>query len=240
MCPEHLRHLQHQICRSSALGELAGEPETDHFRQQHVDRLADHDRLGFDSADAPANHTETVDHRRVAVGSDQAVRVEGVTVVPHHLGQILEVDLVDDSGGRRNDPEVIESGLTPLQKFVPLLVPLELLVGVDLERHPGVESIDLNRVVDHQIAGDQRIDLLGCCFVTHHLDDGRSHGRQIDHRGYACEVLQDDAPRRECDLGLTHFGGVVRCDCPDVFIGYCMAVEIPKGGFQQHLDGIRE
>ena len=38
-------------------------------------RLAEHGRLGLDAADAPAEHGETVDHRRVAVGADQRVGI---------------------------------------------------------------------------------------------------------------------------------------------------------------------
>ena len=101
----------------------------DDLRKQHVDRLAHHGRLGLDPADAPADHPEAIDHRGVAVGAHQAVRVQPLTVVPDHLGQILEVDLVDDAGGRRHHPEVGERRLAPLQELVPLLVSLELLAA---------------------------------------------------------------------------------------------------------------
>ena len=39
----------------------------------HVERLAEHDGLGLDPADAPAEHAERVDHRGVRVGADQRV-----------------------------------------------------------------------------------------------------------------------------------------------------------------------
>ena len=55
--------------------QLAGEPETDDLGDQHADRLAEHRRFGLDPADAPAEHAEAVDHRRVAVGADQRVRI---------------------------------------------------------------------------------------------------------------------------------------------------------------------
>ena len=89
-------------------GRLPGEVEADDLRQQHVDRLAEHHGLGFDPADAPADHAEPVDHRGVAVGSDQRVRIEHAVLVPDDLGEILQVDLVDDADGGRHDPEVVE------------------------------------------------------------------------------------------------------------------------------------
>ena len=61
--------------RSTPSRQLAVELEADHLRQQHRDRLAEHRRLGLDPADAPAEHAEAVDHRRVGVGADQGVGV---------------------------------------------------------------------------------------------------------------------------------------------------------------------
>ena len=41
--------------------------------RHHVERLAEHHRLGLDAAHAPAQHAEAVDHRGVGVGADQRV-----------------------------------------------------------------------------------------------------------------------------------------------------------------------
>ena len=49
----------------------SGEPETDHLGQEHRDRLTEHRRLGLDPTDAPADHSEAVDHGRVRIGADQ-------------------------------------------------------------------------------------------------------------------------------------------------------------------------
>ena len=84
----------------------------------------------------PAEHAETVDHRRVRIGADQRIWIEGAAAVPHHLGQVLEIDLVNDAGGGGDNPEVVECGLAPLQEFVALVVALELQLAVDLKRHP--------------------------------------------------------------------------------------------------------
>ena len=54
---------------------LPVELEADHLGDQHRDRLAEHRRLGLDAADAPAEHGEAVDHRRVAVGADERVGI---------------------------------------------------------------------------------------------------------------------------------------------------------------------
>jgi hypothetical protein len=44
--------------------------------------------------------------------------------------QVLEVDLVDDAGHRRHNPEVIERSLSPMQEFVALPVALEFQLGI--------------------------------------------------------------------------------------------------------------
>src|SRR5207245_10238664 len=57
-----------------SLGQRARQPEPDDLWHEHRERLAEHSRLGFDAADAPAQHPEPVDHRRVRVGADERVR----------------------------------------------------------------------------------------------------------------------------------------------------------------------
>ncbi len=58
-----------------AFAKCAGELEADDLRHEHRDRLAEHRGLGFDPADAPAEHAEAVDHRRVRIGADERVRI---------------------------------------------------------------------------------------------------------------------------------------------------------------------
>ncbi len=55
---------------------LAAQMHTHHFRRQKINRLSEHSRFRFDSADAPADHAETVDHGRVRIGADQRVGIE--------------------------------------------------------------------------------------------------------------------------------------------------------------------
>ena len=59
------------------------------------------------------------------------------------------------------------------------------------------EAVDLHRVVDHQIDRHQRVDPLGIAAEPLHR---APHGRQIDHRRHAGEVLEDDAGGLERDL----------------------------------------
>ena len=161
---QQLGHGQHQVGGGGALLQLAGQLEAEHLRDQHRHRLAEHRRLGLDPAHAPAQHAEAVDHRRVRVGADQRVGIGqgwagSVSFVDeHHPGQVLEVDLVDDAGVGRDDAEVVEGLLAPAQERVALLVALELELGVALERRRGPEGVDLDRVVDDQLGGHERID----------------------------------------------------------------------------------
>jgi hypothetical protein len=62
---ELLRHRQDEVGRGGSLAQPAAELEADDLRHEHRDRLTEHGRLGLDPADAPAEHPEPVDHRRV-------------------------------------------------------------------------------------------------------------------------------------------------------------------------------
>ena len=69
---------------------------------------------------------------------------------------MLEVDLVADAGCGRNDAEVVEGVLAPLEERVALAVALEVALGVYGKGAGVAEGIDLDRVVDHQVDVDQR------------------------------------------------------------------------------------
>ena len=67
---KHLYDSQRHIGCSYTRAQRAGQLESADFWQQHVNRLTKHHGLGFDSTDAPAENTEPVDHRRVAIGAN--------------------------------------------------------------------------------------------------------------------------------------------------------------------------
>ena len=127
---EHLGDGQHQVGGRRPFGKRARELEADDLRHQHRDRLAQHRRLGLDPADAPAQHAQAVDHRRVRVGADQRVGIGQQLAVAavsrrrgeDHAGEVFEVHLVDDAGVGRDDPEVLERVLAPAEERVALAV----------------------------------------------------------------------------------------------------------------------
>ncbi len=116
--PQHLRDREHKIGRGNAVLEFAGQTKAHHFRDQHGDRLAEHGGLGLDTANAPTEHREAIDHGGVAVGADQRVgkgyRVYALALlVPHGLRQIFEIDLVADAGAGRHHAEIVERARAP-------------------------------------------------------------------------------------------------------------------------------
>ena len=195
--PQDLRDGEDEVGRGRALAQRAGQPEADDLRHEHRERLAEHRRLGLDPADAPAEHAEAVDHRRVRVGADDRVR-EGHAVA--HLDdarEVLEVDLVDDAGVRRHDSEVVEGALPPAEEGVALLVPLELELDVALDREARRELVDLDGVVDDELDRDERVDRArGAALLAHRV----AHRGEVDDGRHAGEVLQQDARRVEGDL----------------------------------------
>ena len=102
-----------------------------------------------------------------------------------------------DAGARRNDLEVGEGALSPAQERVTLTVALELELRVPADREPRRELVHLDRVVDDELGGELRVDLDGIAAQFPHRV---SHGREVDDRGHAREVLEEHATRRERDL----------------------------------------
>lgn len=64
----------------------------------------------------PAQDAQTIDHGGVRVGAHQTVRIQEPILVKHHAGQVLQVDLVNDSWTRRNNSHVSEGFGAPLQR----------------------------------------------------------------------------------------------------------------------------
>ena len=196
---QDLGHGQDEVGRGRALRQLARQLEADDLRDEHRERLAEHGRLGLDPADAPAEDAEPVDHRRVRVGADERVREGDAVALLDHPRQVLEVDLVHDARPRRHDLEVAEGLLAPAEERVALAVALELELDVPREGAVRAEDVDLDGVVDHELDGNQRVDLLRVAAEVGHrvphrgeVDDGRDAG----------EVLQEHPGRREGDLAV--------------------------------------
>ena len=99
---------EYDIGGRAHLVEFALDLIADYLGQDHADRLAQHDRFGFNAAHAPTHNAQTVDHGGVRVGAHQAVRVEDILVVEYDSGQTLQVDLVHDAAARWHDDHVLE------------------------------------------------------------------------------------------------------------------------------------
>ena len=228
---------QDEVGGGRALGQLAAELEADHARDQHRHRLAEHRRLGLDAADAPAEHADAVDHRRVAVGTDERVRIEHAVLLEDHAREVLEVDLMDDADVRRDDDEALERRLAPAQEAVALLVALELTLGVEAERVARAERVHLHRVIDHELGRHQRVDLRG---IAAHLGHRVAQRREVDHRRHAGEVLHHHARGRERDL-LGGLGVVIPArQRLDVLFANGHAVLGPQQVLKEHLEAERQ
>jgi hypothetical protein len=157
---EHLGDGEDQVGGRHALGQGVRQLEADDLGDEHVVGLAQGDGLGLYAADAPAEDAEAVDHGGVAVGADEGVGHRDAVLDDDALGEVLEVDLVDDAGGGRHHGEVVEGLLAPLQELVALAVALELALGVELQGRRVAEGVHLDGVVDDEVHRHERVDLL--------------------------------------------------------------------------------
>ncbi len=241
---QHLRHGEHEVGRGAALLELAGQLEADDRGQQHRERLAEHHGLGLDAADAPAEHRQRVDHGGVGIRTHQRVGIghrHGLAVLlllprPHGLAEVFEVDLVADAGAGRHHAEVRERVLAPAQEPVALAVALVFELDVVAEGLGGAELVDDDRVVDDEVDGDQRVDLLD---LAAELAHGVAHGGEVDHRRHAGEVLHQHARRAERDLtAVGPLGVQPGHHAEDVVLGDAPPVLVPQQVLEQHLHGV--
>ena len=62
---QHFGYGQHEVGCRGAFADLACQLEANDLWNQHGDWLIEHRGFGFDTANAPAEHTQRVDHRRM-------------------------------------------------------------------------------------------------------------------------------------------------------------------------------
>ena len=234
---EHFRDGESQVGGRRPVGELAGQFEPDHFRHHEVKGLPQHAGFRLNAADTPADDAQTVDHRRVGVGAHQRIREDlgfAVLLLGHgHLGQVFQVDLVDDPRRGRNDPEVVEGFLGPAEQAVTLLVPFKFHVHVVLQGIRRAKPVHHHGVVDDEIDGNQGVDPLRIAADPGHR--GPQSG-EVHHRRNAGEVLKDDPCRFKGNF-LLHPLIRPTGQHADMLGGNRFAVVLPGGRFQQHLDG---
>ena len=173
------------------------------------------------------------------IGADDGVGIGAVAafgvVVENHAAEVFQVHLVDDAGVRRHDLEVAESGLAPAQEGVAFAVALEFDLVVSRERADAAVVVHLHGMVDDQLGGVDRVDLLRIAAEFLH---GLAHGGEIHHAGHAGEVLHDDARGREVD-----FIGRRRLRVPvehrfDVVLRDVDAIFEAQQVFEQDLEGV--
>ena len=136
-----------------------------------------------------------------------------------------------------HDGEVVERGLAPAQELVALAVALVLQRAVEGERVGPAEVVGDDGVVDDQLGGRQRVDLLRVAAeVGHRL----AHGGQVDDARDAGEVLHQHPRRRELDLGVRLGRRVPVGQRPHVVGGDVGAVLGAQQVLEQHLQRVRE
>ena len=104
---------------------------------------------------------------------------------------------MDNAGAWRDDPEVLEGPLGELEKLITLLVSAKFQRHILLVGSRRSKVIDLDRMVDDQVAWYHRVDALG---VAAHCGHRIAHRGQIDHARHPGKVLEDDPGRHERDF----------------------------------------
>ena len=173
----------------------------------------------------------------MGVGSDKGVGVGGDLAAgirrsrEDDAGKVFEVHLMADSHAGRNGGEVVEGGLAPLEERVALAVAGELERGVEVVGVDRAELVDLDGVVDDQLGGLQRVDLLRVAAEGAH---GIPHGREIDDGRHAGKVLHQHASGHVGDLAGRLCLGIPACEEADVVGGDGDAVLVAEEIFKQN------
>ena len=62
MLAQHFGDSKYEISGGRTFAQLPGQPHSDDLRNQHGDGLTEHGRLGFNAANSPAEHAQSINH----------------------------------------------------------------------------------------------------------------------------------------------------------------------------------
>jgi DUF971 family protein len=117
--------------------------------------------------------------------------------------------------------------------LIPLFVSFKLQGYILAERLGGAIVVDLNRVVDDQIAGDHRIDPL---WLASHRRHRVAHRREVDDARNAGKVLEDHAGRHERDFGGASWPAGPLADLKNVLDRNETSTGVSEGVLEQDPD----
>ena len=167
--------------------------------------------------------------------SGYAISAVGPVAGEHDPREILEIDLVTDAGIGRHDQKIVERVLGPPQELVTLAVAIELQLGIDSEGVTPCEHISDDRVVDHQLNRNQRVDPPR---ITSQRDDRVAHRDEVDNARHTGEVLQQHAGWGELDLDPMVGRRIPRRERVDLVRGHGDAVFASQQVLEQDLQAV--
>ncbi len=187
--PQDRCQRQCQVGGDHSIAQRADEFDAKNARRENEEGLTEHHRFRFDAADAPAEHAESVDHRRVRIGADDRIGEQFARAREYALREVFEMDLVNDAGCRWDDAHILERLRAPAQKFVSLAIPLEFELRVLTRRIRRAKDIHVQRMVNHQIRRHARIDRAR---VPAKPMDRLAHRGKVNQARQAGEILHQD------------------------------------------------
>mmetsp|Transcript_5439 Transcript_5439/g.17589 ORF Transcript_5439/g.17589 Transcript_5439/m.17589 type:complete len:307 (-) Transcript_5439:146-1066(-) len=181
---------EHEVRRGRKGRQRPGKLVPDDLGKHHRDGLTEHRGFRLNATDAPAEHTKSVHHWRVRVGSDEGVQVQRVVRRKDKAGQVLKVDLVHDARAGRHDAHIVEGVRTPLEKDKTLSIAAKLSFKVELQRVRRAKLVNLHGMVNHKVDRHPRLNRLG---IAAQASNRVAHGSEIDDSRDASKILKKDA-----------------------------------------------
>ena len=182
-------------------------------------------------------------HERIGIGDFDILRFAAFRrkfflTSPNSLGEIFEIDLMANAGARGHDAEIVERALAPFQETITFAIAGIFEIDIGLESLGAAEGIDDDRVVDHEIDRNQRIDFLR---IATELGHGVAHGGKIDHSRNASEILHQNTGRTEGDLAFRlAFIGEPFGNRLNILFGNRAAIFVTQKIFEQDLHRKRQ
>jgi hypothetical protein len=152
----------------------------------------------------------------------------------HALGEIFQIDLMDDADAGRHDLERVERLHAPFEKLVALAIAPEFHLQIFLHRIHAAGKIHLHRMVHHQVHRHERLDDFR---IFAQPLNGGAHRRQVHQQRHAGKILQHDARNDKWNFFRAGADGLPIRQRADGRFAHAFAIAIAEHRLEHEADG---
>ena len=193
--------------------------------------MSKHRSFRLDATDTPPHYAKAGNHTGVRIGSDQCVGKAHAVFEQNSPGEVLQIDLMEDSGAGRKKPYAVIGLHGPFDEAEALGVAADLQLHVSRQRVGRTVKVDGQCMVENHI--NRHFGPDAARRIAKPLNRA-ADCRQIAQQRNSGRAIKNDAPNRERNFGIASRPCLPAREIANLAFVRPLAIAIPYKRFQHH------